>query len=297
MDNLVLMQNDLSDRKYRHGAYEAFKVNDPKPRDIHKASVRDRLLHHAIYRVLYPLFDKTWISDSYSCRKQKGTHKAVDTFRRYAYKVGKNNTRTCWVLQCDLKKFFASIDHLTLMQIFIIKIADKDVQALITEVVSSFYSTEPGKGLPLGNLTSQLLVNVYMNEFDQHVKHVLKARYYVRYADDFAILSHDKDHLKNLLTPIAAFLTEKLLLSLHPRKVKIRTLASGIDFLGWIQFPDHRTVRPSSRRRMFKNLSVTRKPETRTSYLGMLQHGNTHRLHERVIHNTETNLKIASIFS
>ena len=114
MDNILELHRDLKNHTYKHGAYEAFKINDPKPRDIHKATVRDRLLHHALYRQLYPFFDRTFISDSYSCRKDKGTHRAMNRFRQFAYKVSKNHTRTCWVLKCDIRKFFASIDQQTL---------------------------------------------------------------------------------------------------------------------------------------------------------------------------------------
>jgi len=106
MDNIFSLHRDLINHTYNHGGYQAFKIDDPKPRDIHKATVRDRLLHHAIYRILYPFFDKTFIADSYSCRVNKGTHKAVSKFRQYAYIVSKNNTKTCWALKCDIRKFY-----------------------------------------------------------------------------------------------------------------------------------------------------------------------------------------------
>jgi retron-type reverse transcriptase len=163
MTNLAALHNDLKEKTYTHGGYYAFKISDPKPRDIHKATVRDRLLHHTIYRQLYPFFDRTFISDSYSCRKNKGTHKAMDRFRAFAYKVSKNNTRTCWTLKCDIRKFFASIDYATLLTILERYISDRDVLMLLRRVIESFSSASQEKGLPLGNLTSQLLVNVYMN--------------------------------------------------------------------------------------------------------------------------------------
>ena len=174
MDNIFDLRRDLSDHTYRHGPYQSFAVNDPKPRSIHKASVRDRLLHHAAYRILYPFFDKTFIADSYSCREGKGTHKALNRFREFGHIVSKNNTRTCWVLKCDIKKFFASIDHTVLLNILKSYISDADVIGLLNEIISSFSSVRPGIGLPLGNLTSQLFANVYMNEIDQFVEHKLK---------------------------------------------------------------------------------------------------------------------------
>jgi retron-type reverse transcriptase len=281
-DNILSLHNDLKDKTYQHGGYHAFNVSDPKPRNIHKAQVRDRLLHHSIYRILYPFFDTLFISDSFSCRKYKGTHKALERFRSSAYKVSKNYTKTCWILKCDIRKFFASIDQDILIQILEKHIQDIEVINLIKIVTSSFSSTEKGKGLPLGNLTSQLLVNIYMNEFDQWMKHVIKAKYYIRYADDFVILSRDKDYLLELTPKIADYLEEHLKLSLHPNKVFIKTFASGVDFLGWVHFPDHRVLRNATKKRMFKKINLNAKEETLQSYLGLLSHGNGYKLQQKL---------------
>jgi RNA-directed DNA polymerase len=150
-------------------------------------------------------------------------------------------------------------------------------------VVGSFSSRLTlDTGLPLGNLTSQLLVNVYMNEFDQWVKHKLKARYYIRYADDFVLLSRSKSKLEQTLRYIVVFLHNELKLELHPNKVSIQTIASSVDFLGWVHFPDHRVLRTATKRRMLRHLRERAgKPgeeATKESYLGMLGHGNTHKL-------------------
>ncbi len=179
-DNIFDLWRELADRTYIHSGYEAFNVSDPKPRIIHKALVRDRLLHHLLYRELYAYFDRKFIFDSYSCRMSKGTHRAIDRFREYAGKVSKNNTKTCWILKCDIRKFFASIDHAILKRILAEHIADPDFLSLFGVVIDSFETKGVlGVGLPLGNLTSQLLVNVYMNEFDQFVKRKLKVKYIV----------------------------------------------------------------------------------------------------------------------
>jgi RNA-directed DNA polymerase len=278
MHNILALHRELAAGAYRHGGYHHFKIADPKPRDIHKASVRDRLVHHALYRQLYPFFDRIFISDSYSCRLGKGTHRAMNRFRTFAYQASKNNTRTCWVLKCDIRKFFASIDQPTLFAILRQYLSDERTLSLLWDIVESFHSTAPGKGLPLGNLTSQLLVNIYLNEFDHFVKHRLKATYYVRYADDFVALSHDRNHLLEILLCMEAFLRDRLLLALHPDKVSIETLASGIDFLGWVHFSDHRVLRTSTKRRMFRTLAENPKPERLSSYMGMLTHGNTRKL-------------------
>jgi hypothetical protein len=157
-------------------------------------------------------------------------------------------------------------------------IPDERIRGLVKNIVDSFNSGTAGKGLPLGNLTSQLLVNIYMNEFDQFAKHRLKAKYYVRYADDFVFLSENKLWLENILPCMRDFLHDCLDLELHPNKVSICTLVSGIDFLGWIHFPDHRVLRTSTKRRMLKAVSGHQKKETAVSYLGMLSHGNAQKL-------------------
>jgi retron-type reverse transcriptase len=288
MDNILELHAELAAKAYTHFAYKAFSISDPKPRSIHKALVRDRLLHHALYRKLYPFFDRTFISDSYSCRRFKGTHRALNRFGAFGRKASSNHASTCWVLKCDIRKFFASIDHAILLDILRKYIADQDVIWLIERVVLSFQSTIAGKGLPLGNLTSQLLVNVYMNEFDQFMKHRLKTRYYIRYADDFVILSDQKQVLESTLSEIGHFLVQQLQLSLHPDKVSIKTLASGVDFLGWVHFPHHRVLRTVTKRRMFKRLASTASMEPLTalatvrSYLGLLSHGNAYYLREKV---------------
>lgn len=283
MDYTLSLHCDLNNHTYRHGSYQAFNISDPKPRNIHKASVRDRLLHHAIYRILYPFFDKTFISDSFSCRLEKGTHKALNRFRQFAHKASQNNTRTCWILKCDIKKFFASIDHQILLDILDSYISDKWIIWLLKEIIESF-SAKPGVGLPLGNLTSQLFVSVYMNEFDQFVKHKLKIRYYIRYADDFVILSGNKEYLENLIFPMNKFLFEELKLQLHPNKVSIKTLNSGIDFLGWVNFPYHRILRTATKRRMIRRIAESSMSETSNSYLGLLRHGNTKKLKNKLFH-------------
>jgi len=282
-DNLDSLHEDLEKKIYQHGGYESFKVNDPKPRDIHKACVRDRVLHRALYRTLYPFFDCLFTTDSFSCRNDKGTHKAMDRFKAFGYKASRNRTCTAWVLKGDIRKFFASIDHGVLLDILSHYILDDDIIWLINEIVSSFNSTKAGVGLPLGNLTSQLLTNVYMNEFDQFIKHELKMKYYIRYADDFVVMSNNRDQLAEIIRKLQEYLFDNLKLTIHPDKIYIKTIASGIDYLGWVHFPDHRVLRTTTKRRMFRNLKEKKsKVETVQSYLGLLKHGNAHKLEERI---------------
>jgi RNA-directed DNA polymerase len=283
MDNIFSLHHDLLYHRYQPGGYKAFKGSDPKPRNIHKASIRDRLLHHAIYRLLYPFFDKIFISDSYSCRLGKGTHKAINQFNNYFLKVSRNNKRNGWVLKCDIKKFFASIDHKILLTILEKHIPDKNIMRLLEKVINSFHLKTVGKGLPLGNLTSQLFCNIYMNQFDQFVKHRLKIQNYIRYADDFVFLAEDKNQLLSIMPKILEFLEKRLCLSLHPDKVSIKTFSSGIDFLGWVNFPEYRVLRLSTKKRMFRRIKEHPTNETLQSYLGLLSHGNTYKAQEELL--------------
>lgn len=277
MTNIWSIYNDLKNKTYNHGGYTAFNISDPKPRNIHKATVRDRVLHHLLYKELYPYFDKKFIFDSYSCRKNKGTHKAVLRFEKFSRKVSRNYTKQCFILKCDVRKFFASIDHEILKEVSGQYIKDEDLLNLLGGIIDSF-----SPGLPLGNLTSQLLVNIYMNEFDQFVKHKLKEKYYIRYADDFVFFSQDRKHLENLVFEISKFLDERLKLKLHPNKVFIKTIYSGVDFLGWVNFPKHRILRTSTKRRFLQKTEGKVKGETITFYLGMLKWGNTFNLSQKI---------------
>ncbi|MBI4992637.1 MAG: RNA-directed DNA polymerase, partial [Candidatus Magasanikbacteria bacterium] len=146
------------------------------------------------------------------------------------------------MLKCDVKKFFASVNHNVLLKILKQYISDEDVLWLLNEVIGSFSNSDDRCGLPLGNLTSQLFANIYLNTLDKFIEHKLKAKYYIRYADDFILLSHDKQWLEEQVSKIRNFLQNELLLTLHPNKIFIKTVASGLDFLGWILFTNHRVL-------------------------------------------------------
>lgn len=291
MDNIFNLHKKLKEKTYKHGSYHAFKIYDPKPRNIHKATVKDRVIHHAIYRILYPYFDKKFIYDSYSCRNNKGVHKAINRFRRFVWKVSQNDTKTTWILKCDIKKFFASIDHSILKEILTKHIVDKDILWLLESIIDSFHTENSNnKGLPLGNVTSQLFINIYMNEFDQFLKRNLKIHYYIRYADDFVIFHQKKNYLEVLLPKISKFLEGQLKLSLHQKKIFIKSVSSGVDFLGWINFSHYRVLRTSTKRRMFNKLQNIYTNESITAYLGLLKHGNTFKLAKIISDISKTKL-------
>lgn len=282
-DNLFALHEQLTGGFYKHADYTSFFIQDPKLRHIHKAYIRDQLLHHAILRIIEPIFEKQFIHDSYSSRKGKGTHRAVKRLRRFAWKLSRNNTRTVWILKCDIKKFFDSVDHDTLKNLLRKEIYDARTLELIDEIITS-YCSKTGKGIPLGNVTSQLFSNVYLNPLDQFIKRILRQKYYVRYADDFIVLGRDQQHLQELMPTINEFLKEKLALGLHPQKICVRKWNQGIDFLGYISFPHYTIVRTKTKRRIFQKLKTKKKElvkgfidnqsfnQTVQSYLGILKH-------------------------
>ena len=162
-------------------------------------------------------------------------------------------------------------------------IPDKDVLWLLHNVINSYHNqNKHNVGLPLGNLTSQLFANVYMNVFDQWVKHKLKTKQYIRYADDFVFFGTDKIQLNSLIEPVRAFLFNELNLTLHPKKISQKTLSSGIDFLGWINFPYYKKLRRKTKERMFRRLADNPKDEVFHSYLGLLSHGDTWKIEKNL---------------
>ncbi len=292
------LHRELKGGVYKHSGYESFFISDPKRRHIHKATVRDRVVHHAIMHTLYPLYDKTFINNSFSCRVGKGTHKGVLALRSMIAKASKNNTQTVYILKCDVEKFFDSVHHIILIDILRKRIRDKKLMDLLIEVIESFISDRSTLfdhvGLPIGNLTSQLFANIYMDKFDQYMKHELKVKYYARYTDDFVIVSENKEYLSNLKLDISKFLSESLRLTIHPKKITIRKYTHGIDFLGHVSFPHHvlirkRTLERATRRINEKivlykagSLEKEKLEATLYSYLGVLSHANAYRFSEKL---------------
>ena len=296
--HIFALRRELATKAYRHGPYEGFWIHDPKLRRIHKATVRDRILHHAIFKVLNPIFEETFIPTSFSCRIGKGTHKGMKKLAKMIRTVSRNETQPCYALKCDVRKFFGSVDHDVLLRILDKRIKDDDTMRLLREVIESFATTRPNlferRGLPIGNLTSQIFANIYMNEFDQFVKHTLRVKYYARYTDDFVIVASDKEYLGELLPRMRTFLKEKLHLELHPGKVTLQKHGQGVDFLGYIILPHHIVLRTKTERRMFRRLKARVSAYrdgamsevtlfgSLCSYLGVLSHADAYRLGEDV---------------
>lgn len=292
-ENVFELSEQLMTKTYLHGSYTNFAICDPKYRMISKASVRDRVVHHVLFNYLYGIFDKTFIFHSYSSRIGKGTHIGVKNFHKKMRKASENFRKPCYALKCDIKKFFASINHTILMRLLSKEVADPNVLWLIANIIES-YSNTSDTGVPLGNVTSQLFANVYLNQLDRFIKHDLHVEYYFRYADDFVLLHQDKDYLEKLIDSIGNFLDGELKLRLHPQKVFIQKLKQGVDFLGYVCFPYCRTIRTKTKKRMLKKLNQRKNEmfagertdesfnQTLQSYLGLLKHANAHNLSKRL---------------
>ena len=333
-DNLFQLRQELKGKIYRHSNYISFSICDPKPRRIHKATVRDRILHHAVFRILYPIFDKEFIFDSYSCRLSKGIHRAVNRLQKFCRKLSRNNTKNIFVLKCDIRKFFDSIDQDVLLALIKKKVKDKNAIWLIGKIIRGFanknvldfrfrsprpprlgeagwsYGEAGGndkncgndkrrsdsvKGLPLGNVTSQLFSNIYLNELDQFIKNKLKIKYYLRYCDDFVILDDNEKCFAPFIAEMENFLAGRLKLRLHPDKIIIRKYHQGIDFLGYVILPHYKVLRTKTKRRMFRKIIVKRQKledglateksfnQTLQSYLGILSHCRGHKVKKQLI--------------
>ncbi len=250
--NIAMLQKDLRLKKYNPNKLKKFIIRDPKTRTIHSSIFRDRIVHHAIINLIQPIYEKIFIYDSFASRKSKGTHAAVERFESFVRKTSSNgrkinnpfnnNSIQGYVLKADIKHYFPTIDHDVLINILRKKINDEDLIGLIKTVLYNFETTKKGKGLPLGNYTSQFFANVYLNHLDYFVKHKLKAKYYIRYVDDFVILHKDKKVLFEYLDKITKYL-RFLKLELHPDKSEIHALRNGITFLGYRIFYHYKLLR------------------------------------------------------
>ena len=249
-DELVQLQDELTNRTYRPGVYRTFEIFEPKHRLISAAPFRDRLVHHALCNVLEPVFERTFIYDSYACRKGKGTHAAIDRAQEFA-------KRNPFVLKCDLQKFFPSVDHDVLKVVIRKKIKDITALWLIDTIIDASNEQQsvnawfPGdtlltpaerrRGLPIGNQTSQFFANVLLNTLDHFLRDHLAVPGYVRYVDDFVVFGNDKRELSRIRENCRAYLAEYRL-RLHPKKCIISPTAVGFPFLGVRIFPDRRRL-------------------------------------------------------
>lgn len=306
-ENLIELQNEFIWKTYSVGRYNIFYVYEPKKRMIMSLQFKDRVAQHAIYSQINPYFEKQFINDSYACREGKGTHRAIKRLQNWLRKTDRKPERF-YYLKLDISKYFYRVDHEILMEILQRKIADKDLLHVLSVIINCedthfglplgadvgnvAYDELLGEvGLPIGNLTSQMFANLYLNELDQHCKHKLRLHYYIRYMDDIIILHHNKKYLEEVKRDIAGFLEEKLHLQLN-NKTCIRPTSMGIEFVGFRVWSTHIKLRKKTEKKMKKRLKylftayaageVDRETLDRSiaSYRGILKHFNSYGLRQ-----------------
>ncbi|MDR2693168.1 MAG: RNA-directed DNA polymerase [Chitinispirillales bacterium] len=262
---LISLERELQNRTYELRPSVCFINELPIKREIIAADFRDRVVHHFLYNRIYPVFDKKFIYDSYSCRVGKGTLFGINRARRFLKSCGANGAEV-WVLRLDIRGYFMAIDRKILFKLIMDGLGkaseDSDLTSfLIRKTVfndplknarfrslpsawadlpkdKSLMNSAPDCGLPIGNLTSQLFANVYLNRLDHFVKRELKIKYYGRYVDDMLLVHADKSALSGAISRIREFLSKELKLILHPRKIKLQTAGKGFAFLGMYIYPN-----------------------------------------------------------
>jgi len=283
--NLFQLQKELETRSYRPGRSICFVIKDPSPREIFAADFRDRVVHHLLVNEIEIMGEKSFIFDSFSCRKNKGTHLAVKRLKMFIKKATENYKREAFYLQLDISGFFMAINHHILYSLFK-KLVSKqnksyqwkaDILWLARTIIfhkptnnyivkgnpslfklipsrKSLFKSPEGKGLPIGNYSSQFSANLYLNQLDQFVKRELKCKYYVRYVDDLVLLDKNGEKLKYLRDKINLFLKENLDLELNLNKTKLQSMDKGIDFLGYFIEPKYILVRQKVVKRLKNKL-------------------------------------------
>jgi retron-type reverse transcriptase len=251
--NLIKLEAELRHGTYKPHPMKEFVIRDPKTRVISSSHFCDRVVHHAICNIIEPIFEKSFIYDSYASRKNRGTHAALKRFDEFKRKASQNgrlvkkaknsNMVIGYVLKADVRHYFDTVDHDVLLNILEKKIKDEKIIWLIEKIIENH---NEHRGMPIGNLTSQFFANVYLNELDKFIKHKLLAKYYIRYLDDFVILHKDRYVLQRWKDKIEEFLKNELHLELHPEKSKIYALRHGINFLGFRIFYHYKLLKKSN---------------------------------------------------
>jgi len=297
------LQKELVEGSYQPGEYHAFQIFEPKTRLISAAPFRDRVVHHAICIVVEPIFEQTFIHDSYANRKGKGTHLGIRRCRQYLHQHE-------FILKSDIQKYFPSVDHVILKQLIARKINCPRSLELIFRIIDNSNQQEfvpeyfPGddlfslldrrKGLPMGNLTSQFFANVYLSPLDHFVKEILRLDY-ARYVDDFVVFANDKRTLTAARQAIENFLAENLRLRLHPRKTHISPCEKGVTFLGQRVFRTHQKLKNENIRRFRKRLKQRlvefragrlhpdKLEQQLNAWLGHAKQADTYRLRKKIL--------------
>lgn len=300
---LLALRDELQAKTWQPGPYMSFFIYEPKKRLISAAPYRDRVVHHALCNLIEPIFERTFIHASYANRTGKGTHRAVNRFTDFCRK-------NRYVLTCDIRKYFPSIDHDILYERIARKIKDRDVLWLIRRILDSSNPQEPvhtyfpgddlftpferRKGIPIGNLTSQFFANIYLTGFDHFVQRDLGCRNYLRYVDDFVVLSNDKGFLHEVKARMVEYLAT-LRLQLHDKKCQIAPVTQGTSFLGYRIFPTHRLLKRENVRRFQRrvrkmqaqfsreHITVEKVGQSMQSWIAHASHANTYGLRRKLL--------------
>lgn len=328
---LFELYEEIKNGKYKISPSICFISFKPVQREIFAADFRDRIIHHLIYNYISPLFERLFINDSYSCRVGKGTSYGIKRLDHFIRSCSRNYTRDCYILKLDIKGYFMSIDRSILYQ----KIepvlrrfqntTDFDVDLisrLIHRVIfndstkhcrlkgkkedwkelprskSLFYAGK-NKGMPIGNLTSQLFGNVYLNDFDHFIKHKLGCKYYGRYVDDLVITHQNKEYLKSIIPLLREYLRDELFLEIHSKKIYLQHFSKGVRFLGVVIKPYRIYIGNQTKGNFYKKIqywnnilkeeykliveSLKQFLASMNSYLGMMKHYNTYKLRKKML--------------
>ena len=243
---LLRLQWELLTGIYKPAPMTMFTVRDPKTRKISASHFRDRVVHHAICNLIEPIFESRFIFDTFANRKRKGTKAILQRFDKFKRKAGPHG----FALKADIRKYFENVDHQVLLSILGKRIKDQELLRLISLILQNYRTETPGKGMPLGNLTSQFFANIYLGELDNFVKHELRAKFYLRYVDDFVLLGKNRRQMQAWKESIGIFLQERLRISLHPDKTKIVRLQDGVSLVGLRIFTHHKLLKKSNLRRV-----------------------------------------------
>lgn len=310
-ENLQKIKRELENQNYKPRELRRFILRDPKTRVIYASEFRDRVVHHALCNIIEPIFEKTFIHDSYANRKGKGTHaalKRLDQFKRkvtgngqLVKKAKDNNMVTGYVLKADIKHYFDTVDHKVMLNLIKKKIKDEKALWVAQKILENHKCKILNKGMPIGNLTSQLFANIYLNGLDHFIKEELKAKYYIRYMDDFVILHRNKGILKAYKNKISEFL-KTVKLELHAEKSKVFSLHRGVNFLGFRVFYHHKLLKKSNililERRLQNFEKLYRKHkissekilESVEGWFAYAKTGNTFKLRSAIIERLENSL-------
>lgn len=299
--NLTLLSQSLINKTYKMSGYYSFYVHDPKEREIYALHYVDRVVQHCLCdELLAPVIDKKLIYDNAACRVGKGTHFALDRVKKFINDFYKRQGAEGYFLKCDIRKFFNSIDHEILKKkIYSIGFSE-DIMWLLNMIIDSFEVT-PGKGIPMGNQTSQWFAIYYLDGFDRMIKEQLKIKYYSRYMDDCVLIHKNKDYLKNCKSELKYYLAKELKLEFN-EKTQIFPIKNGVDYLGW-HFYLTKTgkvimkVRTQAKKRFKRkikyiesayangNIELSDALQVINSYRAHLSHGNTFKLRNIVLNN------------